>query len=120
MVPAFARVTGHAPRQTPPRGYGGSPDESDYDRLRTGVAEVIRYARRYYVDLEEKTEWSEIQLRDKPAAITWLFSANERVPVRSPIEGLYFASSTSEAPGYDQQMEANAALAVCDLILAKR
>jgi len=80
---------------------------------------VHEYIRQYYSDLDEITEWTSYQwYKIWPTASYW--KPTPKSPLQlDGLEGFYFVGQTTEVDGSYQDVEANAALQVTDLILQR-
>jgi phytoene dehydrogenase-like protein len=80
---------------------------------------VIEYLAEFYVDLDELTETSVMAIRHPPNLDSWKFGIAPRLPLRVPgVKGLYHVSAAADVDGVVQDIDANAAMQVADLILA--
>jgi hypothetical protein len=102
---------------------------SGYRELRTyrdtGEAQatldrVRSYLSEYYADLDEVTESRQFFLHRPPNLDSWKFAIAPRLPIVVPgVKGLYHVSAAADVEGVVQDIDANAAMQVADLILAK-
>jgi phytoene dehydrogenase-like protein len=94
--------------------YGG---RASYGEGKKALQTLLEYITAYYPGIESLIEWRQVQYHTAPSTTGWSFSGTERVPVEGPLPGLFMVSSTSEAQGSYQEIEAHAALLAADAIL---
>jgi phytoene dehydrogenase-like protein len=91
----------------------------DAAEARSVLDSVLEYLRDFYVDLDEVTEQSVMAIRQPPSLDSWKFGMAPRLPLRVPgVDGLYHVSAAADVDGVVQDIDANAAMQVADLILA--
>jgi len=79
---------------------------------------VIDHLRAFYVDLDEVTETSVMVVRQPPSLDSWKFGMAPRLPLRVPgVDGVFHVSAAADVDGVVQDIDANAAMQVADLIL---
>jgi len=82
---------------------------------------VLEYARQYYKDLDEITEWKTYNLIKAPSSMVFYWKAIPRAPLEAPgVKGLYFVGATTEVDGFYHDISAHSALQVTDLILKSK
>ncbi len=92
-----------------------------FQEAKAKVDTILDYARRYYKNLDDVTEWMTYNLVKAPTTIGFLWKPILRIPLQVPdIRGLYLVGATAEVEGCYQDIQANSALQVTDLILQGR
>ena len=98
----------------------GCADHEPFATFAEGKAKVdytVDYMREYYSNLDTIVEWSSYHLSKAPT-VCEVWKPIRRAPLEAPgIRGLYFADSTTEVDGQEQDIAANAAMQVADLIM---
>jgi hypothetical protein len=93
----------------------------DAAEARAVLDSVLDYLRAFYVDLDEITESSVMVIRQPPSLDSWKFGMAPRLPLRVPgVEGLFHVSAAAAVDGVVQDIDANAAMQVADVILTSR
>ena len=99
---------------------GGSTSGQSWTRARAELDEAIAYLHRFYADLDEATEWQRHRYVAAPQSTSWYWAPLHRHAVEAPgIDGLYFASSTIEAPASIVDIAAYAGLEAARRALAR-
>jgi len=82
---------------------------------------ILTYLKEFYLDLDQLIEWSGYFINKAPTINNWMWSGQRRVPLRAPtLKGLYFVGTSVEVPGAIQDIDANSALQVAELVLKER
>ncbi|MFA4835159.1 MAG: FAD-dependent oxidoreductase [Dehalococcoidia bacterium] len=93
---------------------------ASFEEAKGRLLTVHNYIRQYYSDLDEITEWASYQWY-KIWATSNYWGTARRSPLKlDGLDGLYFAGSTTEVAGMFQDVEANSALQVAELILQRQ
>jgi phytoene dehydrogenase-like protein len=102
------------------RAKGHEPFKS-FEEAKEKLDIVLTYIREFYLDLDQIIEWSAYFLNKAPTINNWMWTGLKRVPLKAPtIKGLYFVGTSVEALGAIQDIDANAAMQVADLIIKEQ
>jgi phytoene dehydrogenase-like protein len=98
-------------------GRNGLRPFHDAAEARASLDSVLAHLRDFYVDLDEVTESAAFFVHRPPNLDSWKFAMAPRLPLRVPgVEGLYHVSAAADVDGVVQDIDANAAMQVADLI----
>jgi phytoene dehydrogenase-like protein len=88
-----------------------------YAYLKNMMGKLVDYLHFYYSNLDEVTEWAKPQWFNGPGMPSWTYKTGERVPMKSPLPGLYMQGFTVDIQGAFYDAEAHSAIEVVDMIL---
>jgi len=92
----------------------------DLAEARSRVESVFDYLREFYVDIDDLVEHRSFFIHRPPNLDSWRFANAPRLPIVVPgFDGLFHVSSAANVTGVVQDIDANAAMQVADLILAR-
>jgi phytoene dehydrogenase-like protein len=90
-----------------------------YVYLKAMMGKLVEYLQYFYSDLDEITDWAKYQFFNGPGMPSWTYKTGERVPMRSPLPGLYMQGFTVDVTGAFYDAEGHSAIQVVDMILGK-
>jgi hypothetical protein len=97
--------------------HAGRLAKMTYEELKAAMDQLVEYLYRFYVDLDDVTEWSEYSYTIEAGGHHWAYKAGDRVPAIAPIPGLYMQGYTTDTQSAYYEAEEYSAVAVADLIL---
>jgi phytoene dehydrogenase-like protein len=101
-------------------GYHELRTYRDTGEARANLDRIRSYLGEFYADLDEVTESRQLFVHRPPNLDSWKFAIAPRLPLVVPgVNGLYHVSAAADVEGAVQDIDANAAMQVADLILGE-